>query len=182
MRFGYLMSEERGAASLVLAETATLLSAQGLRLAGAVQFSAADPEGHPCDGDLKVLPDGPVLQLSQPLGQGARGCRMDAGAVETAAAEAARHLGGAALLIVNKFGKLEAGGHGFVPLIAEALERDIPVLVGVNGLNRGAFESFAAGLAEPVLAETGAVLAWLGYAPAIASANVPNTPRARASA
>ncbi|ARC90712.1 DUF2478 domain-containing protein [Rhodovulum sp. MB263] len=178
MRFGYIVSEERGAASMVLAEAATQLSARGLRLAGAVQHTASAPGPHPCDGDLKVLPDGPVLRLSQPLGRGSRGCRMDAGAVETAAAEAARHLDGAALLIVNKFGKLEAAGHGFVPLIAEALGRGLPVLVGVNGLNLRAFESFAEGLAEPVAAESGAVLAWLGYPPVLAAAAV----SARASA
>ncbi|RAP40739.1 3-dehydroquinate dehydratase [Rhodovulum viride] len=164
MRFGYLLSEDRGAASTVLAEVAWLLQGQGLRPAGVVPCAAAAPGAHPCDTDLQVLPDGPVLRISQALGSGSRGCRMESGAVETAAAEAARHLDGASVLIVNKFGKLEAAGHGFVPLIAEALDRGLPVLTGVNGLNLAAFEAFAGGLARPLAPDVGAVLDWLAAA------------------
>ncbi|RBO52481.1 hypothetical protein DSD19_14215 [Rhodovulum sp. BSW8] len=107
--------------------------------------AATAPGAHPCDIDLQVRPDGPVLRILQALGSGSRGCRMEPGAVEAAAAEAARHLDGAAVLIVNKFGKLEAAGHGFVPLIAAALDRGPPVLTGVNGPNLAAFEAFAGG-------------------------------------
>lgn len=53
------------------------------------------------------------------------------------------------MLIVNKFGKREAEGKGQVPVIAEALEMGLPVLIGVNGLNLAAFLAFAG---EDVLA------------------------------
>ena len=62
--------------------------------------------------------------------------------------------------MVNKFGKQEAGGKGLVPVIAEALDRGIPVLVGVNALNLPPFLDFAAGIAEPLAPETAAVTGW----------------------
>ena len=49
---------------------------------------------------------------------------------------------GADILIINKFGKHEADGRGFRPVIAEALSNGIPVLVGINALNFDAFQSF----------------------------------------
>lgn len=57
------------------------------------------------------------------------------------------------VLIVNKFGKQEAEGEGFRPVIAAALAVGIPVLVGLNTLNAPAFRSFASGLAVELPAE-----------------------------
>jgi len=99
--------------------------------------------------DVKVLPEGPAIRISQNLGRASRGCRLDTGALETAVGQVERALDrGADILIVNNFGKHEAEGRGFRFAIAEALSRDIPVLVGLNALNRGAFEDFTGGLAE----------------------------------
>lgn len=71
---------------------------------------------------------------------------------------------GADVLIVNKFGKHEAEGRGFREAIAEALARDIPVLVGVNRLNLAAFEEFSGGLAVPLLPQEDALCAWISAA------------------
>jgi len=49
---------------------------------------------------------------------------------------------GTDLLIVNKFGKHVADGRGFREVIAEAVAADVPVLVGLNPLNRPAFLAF----------------------------------------
>ena len=63
-------------------------------------------------------------------------------------------------------GKHEAEGRGFVPLIAEALARDIPVLLGVSDLNRAAFDAFAVGAATPLPADQAAILDWAQRLPA----------------
>ena len=70
-------------------------------------------------------------------------------------------LSGAHLLIVNKFGKHEAEGRGFRNVIAEAVAMDIPVLVGLNTLNRPAFESFTQGLAVQLPSDHAALMAWV---------------------
>jgi len=111
--------------------------------------------------DLKILPDGPVLRISQDLGELSTGCRLDSAALEAATAEAAAHSDGATVLVVNKFGKHEAEGRGFVPLIVEAMENDKPVVIGVNGLNLDAFLSFSGGMAERLVADPHGIVQWV---------------------
>jgi hypothetical protein len=62
-------------------------------------------------------------------------------------------------MVLNTFGKHETDGRGFRDLIGEALARGVPVLTGVNGLNRAAFDAFTEGAAEILRAEPGANLA-----------------------
>ena len=169
MRMGYVIAPGRGDMDLLLAGVADALVADGVRLCGTVQFNTACAGEGPCDMDVRVLPDGPVIRISQSLGPEARGCRLDPGALETAIAACERRLDQADLLIVNKFGKQEALGRGFRGLIAEAMGMGIPVLVGLNGLNRDAFDAFTGGAAEPVEPRHDAVLDWLRGAMADAS-------------
>ena len=111
--------------------------------------------------DVRVLPDGPEIRISQTLGETSRGCRLDPAALEQAVALVEAGLETSPdLLILNKFGKHEAEGRGFRPLIAEALARDIPVLLGVNGLNQQAFEAFAGKYAEEIAMDIEGLAAW----------------------
>lgn len=98
--------------------------------------------------DLRILPNGPVLRISQDLVEMALGCRLDGGVLEVAAAEWRVVWTGRGLLVVNKFGKQEALARGMVPVIANAKERGIPVLIGINGLNLPVLLEFAGDLAE----------------------------------
>lgn len=148
MRIAYLSAPGRGRTDILLAETVARLEARGYPLAGSVATDLARIGRRDCEMRLRILPDGPKVAVSQVLGEGSRGCRLDGGAVETVAQEAGRRLDGALALVVNKFGKLEAQGRGFVPVMVAALDRGLPVLVGVNGLNLPDFLRFSGGLAE----------------------------------
>jgi hypothetical protein len=161
MKLGYVTVEGRGRTDALIAEVAELARARGLRLAGTVQFNPERAGRSKCDMDLALLPDGPVFRISEDRGDLARGCRLDGGALEAAVALVEARLADAQLVIVNKFGKHESGGRGFAPVIAAALERDLPVLVGVNRLNRDAFDAFSGGLAEAIDPDPDAVMAWL---------------------
>lgn len=162
MKLAYTMAPGRGDTNLVLERLALHLAARGLRCCGTVQINNARSDAGPCDMDVRVLPDGPVLRISQDLGPQARGCRLDPAALETAVGLVAASLSsGADLLIINKFGKHEAEGRGLRDAIAEAVAQDIPVLVGLNALNRKAFEDFADGLAVHVPSDDAALLAWV---------------------
>ena len=161
MHIGYTVAPGRGDTDLLLAGLADALAAQDVRAVGTVQINTECGGDGPCDMDVRVLPDGPVLRISQTLGTGARGCRLDPGALETAIGHCEARLDGAGLLIVNKFGKQEASGRGFRGLIGEALARDIPVLVGLNRLNQDAFHDFTGNAAVEIAPTAEALLTWV---------------------
>ncbi len=160
MKLAYVSLHGRGQTDLFLRDLADRLEAQHVRLAGTVQSNQDRPDRAKCDMDLRVLPDGPVVRISEDRGSLARGCILDSGALEQTVLEVERRLDGASLLIVNKFGKRETEGKGLVPVIAAALDRSMPVLVGVNGLNLPLFLDFCDGAAVPLPSELEQVLAW----------------------
>jgi len=144
---GYITGGERGQADLVLAEVALRLRAEGVALAGVVQVNDEFDPARPCHMDLHILTGTDVVRISQNLGALSKGCRLDPAGLEQAVGLVARALDtGPDLLIVNKFGRQEADGRGFRPLIGQALAADIPVLTAVNVANRPAFDTFADGL------------------------------------
>lgn len=162
MKLAYTIAPGRGDTDLLLEALAADLAARGLRCCGTVQINSERCDAGPCDMDVRVLPNGPVLRISQDLGPQSKGCRLDPAALETAVGLVAAGMSADTdLLIINKFGKHEADGRGFRDVIAQALALDIPVLVGVNTLNRASFEAFAGGFATEVASERLALLAWV---------------------
>lgn len=134
-----------------MAALARTLAAQGLRLAGAVQTNLDRGADCACDMELTVLgTDAAPIRISQSLGAGSQGCRLDTDALERAAALAARGLEGADLALVNKFGKQEAAGRGFRDFIAAAMAEEIPVLIAVAPELVPAFTEFAGDYATPL--------------------------------
>jgi len=165
MKLGYIIAPGRGETNLLLADIAEHMVARGVKIVGTVQIDTDRTDTHHCDMDVKVLPEGRIIRISQNLGANSRGCRLNPEALETAVADTeAALVHGADLLLVNKFGKHEAEGRGFRGVIAEALARDVPVLVGVNKLNRDAFTTFCEGMAEEVSADREAIMLWLEQA------------------
>jgi nucleoside-triphosphatase THEP1 len=163
MKLAYIMSPSRGGTDPLLVAVARQLALRGLRLCGTVQVNTEHVGRRQCDMNLLVLPDGPALRISQDRGHLARGCRLDAGSLETAVAHVARSIDvGADLVIINKFGKHEAEGRGFRSVIATALDQQVPVLVGLNAMNREAFDNFSGGLASELRADVATVLRWVG--------------------
>jgi hypothetical protein len=161
MRLGYVSLVGRGANDALLAEAVALAEAQGMSLAGCVQINI-DRAGHEdCDMDLRILGGGPLVRINQRLGAGSRGCKLDPSALEAAVAEVASRMVGACALVVNKFGKHEAMGRGFRPLVGEALAADMDVVLGVNRLNLGAFLEFAGEYAEELPADPQQILRFL---------------------
>lgn len=158
---GYVMPEGRGTGDRLLFDLAAALHAEGLRLAGAVQTNVERADGTPCDMDLHVLTGGAVVPISQRLGPGARGCRLDPDGLERAVGLALAALERPVdLVIVNKFGKQEATGHGFRTVFGAALESGRPVITAISPAMRDAFLDFAGDLVEPVAPHPEALAAW----------------------
>ena len=159
IRLAHATSGGRGQTDILLAGLARRLQAENILLAGTVQENTPRADRR-CDMDLRLLPGGPSLRISEDRGPGARGCRLDGAALEGAAEWLLRHLDGAALVLINKFGRQEAEGRGLSPVIAEAIARGLPVLVGVNALNQGAWQAFADGLSQELSPDEDALLSW----------------------
>lgn len=162
MKIAYVMTSDRGATDRFLFEVAQSAIERGLSLAGVVQKNTPRPKTHRCDMDVQVLPDGPLIRISQDLGLEATGCALNPDALEQSVAAVEEGLSDKTdLLIVNKFGKHEADGRGFRPLIGEALTMDVPVLVGLNEMNRPRFEKFCDGMAQQIKADHATVAEWI---------------------
>mgnify|MGYP000518186126 CR=1 FL=1 len=167
MQLAYVMTRDRGATDRLLSELADRLQAQGTVLAGIVQTNTECHDDALCDMDVRVLPMGETIRISQSLGPKARGCRLDPAALEQAVAQVTNSLQGTPLpevLLVNKFGKHEADGRGMRPVIGEAIALGVPVITGVNALNVDAFQEFADGLAVAVDPSVEALMTWLTQA------------------
>ena len=169
MKIAFLTLTGKGATDRFLAGFAADALGRGHRVAGVVQINAADANSQRSEMRLRLLPGERTIRISQDLGPGATGCALDPSALAEAVGEVAAGLEtGTDLLIVNKFGKVEADGGGFRSLIGEALGRDIPVLAGLNPAQRAAFDSFTEGMAEELEPDLSSVWAWLEKAPATA--------------
>ena len=173
MHLAYVTIQGRGLVDDCLSEAVALMEGRGLRLSGTVRAMPVNHRAHPCDMDIRVLPDGPLTRISQALGAGSRGCRLDPGRIESLSLDVEARVPGSDLLVVNKFGKQECQGRGLRPAILKALDLGIPVLVGVNGLNLPDFLTFAAGAAVALDPDPRAVLAWA--AEAVSAARTVNT-------
>lgn len=162
--FGYVTTgRERGEADRLLAGVAAHLAGLGWPLAGAVQINTGTCEGGDCDMDLRLLDGSGTIRISQSLGSLSDGCRLDPTGLEDAVGRvsASLHRTPPRLLIINKFGRQEAEGRGFRPVIAEALMQGIPVLTGVGHDHADAFATFAGGLATPLPPTPEGILGWL---------------------
>lgn len=161
MKLAYVISPERGATDRLLTDLAERLMARGMPLAGVVQTNTECADNAKCDMDLRVLPDADTIRISQSLGAGARGCRLNPSELERAVALVGASLADTPrLMIVNKFGKHEADGRGFRPLIGEALAQGIAVIAGLNGLNEDKFQDFAGGMAVRLDPDLDALEKW----------------------
>ncbi len=158
----YIVASKSKTANPTLAEVSRRLTAQGLALVGACQINDDPQDGTPYEMDLHMIPGGQVIRISQSLGPLSSGCRLDGAALEQAVGIVQRQIeDGADLLIANKFGKQEAEGRGFRPVIGDALASGIPVLLAVRDVTLPDFHRFTDGIGQELPNDIEAVLAWV---------------------
>lgn len=138
----------------VLRRLVDALSSMGTRCAGFIQRDEPPPPGRvKCDMVLECLATGDRLKISEDRGPLARGCRLDADALsQSIVSTMAAMQGRPDVLVINKFGKTEAEGGGFRPLVADALELGIPIMIAVPWRNIESWRLFAGDLAIEVAA------------------------------
>ncbi len=134
---------------ILMRDLAEHLRTRGWRMAGFIQINEPRAYGPRCDMTLEELSSGQRLAISENRGREARGCMLDVAELVRGCALASAALAGQPdLLIVNKFGKTEASGGGFCSVLADAIERGVPVLTTVPTANFEAWQAFAGEYAE----------------------------------
>jgi len=163
MRLAAIRYDGAGGALLdgVLAEVVRVLKGSGITVAGAIQWNEPVPDRRRCSMTLEDLASGRQILISEDRGPHARGCHLNASALEEAAVLVASSIGlDVDLVIINRFGKQEAEGHGFRQAIEAAILVERPVLIGVSEYNRASFETFTGNGAEYLPCSIDAVLTW----------------------
>lgn len=162
MKLACVSSKKPGETDRLLAELAAELQTGGVALRGIVKdlgYSAVYQNG--CDMSVRVLPDGPVIKITQDLGTGSQACRLDPAALVEAVAQVEQvGFENTDLFILNKFGPEEAAGRGFCAVMGAVLDHGIPVLVGTGAANKAAFQTFAGGLATELQDDPEALRTW----------------------
>lgn len=138
-----------------LSRLVSRLQAAGASLAGFVQHDEPRQGASRCDMVLECLSTGERIRISENRGPLARGCRLDANELMRALSAAREALKDSPdVLVINKFGKTESEGGGFRPLIADALEQGVPVLVAVPWRNIESWRLFAGEFATEIAVDS----------------------------
>ncbi|MBS0538921.1 MAG: DUF2478 domain-containing protein [Proteobacteria bacterium] len=132
-----------------------------VRLAGVLAEDHGLP-GRACSaGYLCSLSDGARYPIFQDLGRDSQTCHLAGDGASLAAAAVRRDVdAGCDLVMLSKFGKLEAEGGGLRDAFAAAIERGVPILTSVSKVFLPKWESFAAPLFKPVALDVGEIEAW----------------------
>lgn len=135
---------------------------RGLTLAGVLQHQVCTAPDRRCEMVLEDLITGHRTAIFEDRGSGAAGCRLDEGALAEATARIEGNLGASVdLLVLNKFGKAECGGGGLVDLMASAMDRGIPSVIGVPRSNLEAWRNFAGDFAVELSSDIAEIGHWL---------------------
>lgn len=133
----------------------------GHRIAGVVELEPGRSRGICGRRAVRDLSTGIVTSISQDLGPASTACNLDpSGLIEVCAAVERAIAAGADLVILSKFGKLEADRRGLSDAFRAAIGAGLPILTAVAPAMNDAWRLFAGPLAHFIPAEASAVDAW----------------------
>lgn len=132
-----------------------------LRIAGVIAEDHGLP-GRKCRaGYLRSIATGTRYPIFQDLGPGAEACHLEGGGALAAAAAVTKDIAaGCDLVLLSKFGKLEAARQGLAGAFRAALEANVPVLTSVSPAFEKAWTEFASPLFITLPAETEQIESW----------------------
>ena len=137
------------------------LRRSGVRTAGLVQLDSWTGQSDDREVRTVVLSSGEVVPVAHDRDLGAPGCGLDCGQLASIAKliEAAIQEG-ADLVVINRFGKLEAKGKGLIELVQQAVDADIPVLIAVPEHRFAGWIKYSAGMSVRLPCRRAALDRW----------------------
>jgi hypothetical protein len=136
--------------------------APGLRVAGVVAESHGLADRACSAGYLRRIAGGERFSIFEDVGPGSTTCHLDENGAGSAAAAVRQDIAaGCDVVVLSKFGKLEAAGKGLWGAFTAAAEAGVPILTSVSPSVREAWERFAGAGVVTLPADAGAVETWL---------------------
>ncbi len=131
------------------------------RLAGVIAESHGLADRTCSAGHLRSIASGVAFPMFQDLGPGSTACHLAGGGVLVAAEAVRRDIAaGCDLVVLNKFGKLEADGRGLRDAFAAAIEAGCPILTSVSPAFAAAWQEFASPLFVVLPADAARIRDW----------------------
>lgn len=110
---------------------------------------------------VRDLATGEEIAISQDLGAGSTACNLDPGGLARACAAAERAIAlGVDVVVLSKFGKLEAARGGLSDAFRAAIAADVPVVTAVAPAMAADWARFAGPLSDNVEACAPALAQW----------------------
>lgn len=153
--------QEGQSSSTILDAVAQALKAEGIVVAGYLQRELSQQGDTVSDTVLEDIETGEQFSIMQALGASAASCRLDTGALADIAGRTIGRLERPTdILILNRFGKAEAEGHGLRAALERAISRDIPVLTLVESTYLKVWRDYVGDMAASLPPVAADALAW----------------------
>ena len=154
-----IAGDDGAKAQSLLTEMAAEWSAAGVKIAGVIA-EGHGLAGRACGaGFLREIGSGKAHTIYLDVPSSGTSCHLDATGVADAGMAIIAQIPNSDLVVLNKFGKLEAMGKGLVKVFAAAIAAGKPLLTTVSEKHRDAWSSFAPG-AILLIAEKAALEDW----------------------
>jgi hypothetical protein len=132
-----------------------------LRIAGVIEESHGLPDRKCSAGYLRSIVSGTRFPIFHDLGPGAEACHLEADGAAAAAIAVEKDIAvGCDLVLLSKFGKLEAARGGLSDAFRAAIAAERPMLTSVSPAFEAAWTEFASGLFVTLPADPVRVGAW----------------------
>jgi len=131
------------------------------RVAGVLAEHHGLPDRACSAGFLRSIPTGERFPIFRDLGPGSTSCHLDGSAMLAATDAVLRDIAaGCDVVLLSKFGKLEAAGSGLADAFRAAIAADIPVLTSLSPICEAAWQTFAAPSFVSLHADAAEIDAW----------------------
>lgn len=161
VKIGVIVRPPDGGALDCLEGFARIIQGQGYLTRGLVQRNAPIAEACACTMTLVDLHSNREYRISQDLGSGSTCCRVDTSAVAEAGSVLRQAMASETdLIVVNKFGKLEAQGLGLADEMLAIMAQGIPLLTSVEPPLLERWRDFTGGLAVELPPACGTLMRW----------------------
>lgn len=132
-----------------------------VRIVGVVAEGHGLPNRKCRAGYLRSIARGTLYPIFQDLGPGAEACHLkEEGALAAATAVERDIVAGCDLVLLSKFGKLEAAGRGLTEAFTAARTADLPLLTSVSPAFESAWKAFAAPVFDILPPEVDLIETW----------------------